>query len=205
MKKQIIIILIILLPLFFTSCAGDGQKQSNIESTGAADSTSHEVNDQAKVVTPTKTNIDAQLFAHLQTIYSGYLGIKTALVKGDSKQSSTKAGEINSLIKNFNTTAVPGDQMEPYTAIAASLQKLSFDISATNDIKAQRASFSVLSDGIYTLLKSYGADKTIYQAHCPMAFDGKGASWLSDDSVIKNPYFGDEMLECGEVINVIKK
>ncbi len=204
MKKQIIALLI-LLPLFFTSCVGNGQKQGNIENTGAADSTSHEVNDQAKVVTPAKTTIDVKLSAHLQAIYNGYLGIKTALVKGDSKQSATKAGEVNSAIKNFNATAIPADQLQPYTAIATSLQKLSFDISATNDIKAQRASFSAVSDSIYTLLKSYAADKTIYQAHCPMAFDGKGASWLSDDSVIRNPYFGDEMLECGEVINVIKK
>jgi Cu(I)/Ag(I) efflux system membrane fusion protein len=32
-----------------------------------------------------------------------------------------------------------------------------------------------------------------------MAFDNKGAYWLSDQAKIRNPYFGDKMLECGEV------
>jgi hypothetical protein len=32
-----------------------------------------------------------------------------------------------------------------------------------------------------------------------MAFDDKGAYWLSAESEIKNPYFGKKMLECGEV------
>jgi len=32
-----------------------------------------------------------------------------------------------------------------------------------------------------------------------MAFDNKGAYWLSNEAAIRNPYFGDEMLECGKV------
>jgi Cu(I)/Ag(I) efflux system membrane fusion protein len=32
-----------------------------------------------------------------------------------------------------------------------------------------------------------------------MAFNNKGAYWLSNEREIKNPYFGSEMLECGSV------
>jgi hypothetical protein len=32
-----------------------------------------------------------------------------------------------------------------------------------------------------------------------MAQDGKGAMWLSESKEIKNPYFGDKMMECGSV------
>jgi Cu(I)/Ag(I) efflux system membrane fusion protein len=32
-----------------------------------------------------------------------------------------------------------------------------------------------------------------------MAFDNKGAYWLSNVSEIKNPYFGEKMLTCGSV------
>jgi hypothetical protein len=31
-----------------------------------------------------------------------------------------------------------------------------------------------------------------------MAFDDKGAYWLSEMKEIRNPYFGDRMLKCGE-------
>jgi Cu(I)/Ag(I) efflux system membrane fusion protein len=37
-----------------------------------------------------------------------------------------------------------------------------------------------------------------------MANDNKGADWLSFDKAIKNPYFGDKMLQCGSVEQTIK-
>jgi hypothetical protein len=36
-----------------------------------------------------------------------------------------------------------------------------------------------------------------------MAFDNKGAHWLSNNPEIKNPYFGKKMLECGEVTDTL--
>ena len=36
-----------------------------------------------------------------------------------------------------------------------------------------------------------------------MAFDNKGADWLQLDEDLLNPYFGDAMLKCGEVKEVI--
>jgi len=44
----------------------------------------------------------------------------------------------------------------------------------------------------------------IYREYCPMAYNEKGATWLSDDPEIKNPYFGKKMLECGEVTDSLK-
>ena len=35
--------------------------------------------------------------------------------------------------------------------------------------------------------------------HCPMAFDGEGADWLSATPEVLNPYFGAQMLRCGTV------
>ena len=32
-----------------------------------------------------------------------------------------------------------------------------------------------------------------------MAFDNQGAYWLSNAKQIRNPYFGEKMLTCGEV------
>jgi Cu(I)/Ag(I) efflux system membrane fusion protein len=37
-----------------------------------------------------------------------------------------------------------------------------------------------------------------------MADDFKGADWLSLSDEIRNPYFGDQMLRCGEVTKQIK-
>jgi Cu(I)/Ag(I) efflux system membrane fusion protein len=36
-----------------------------------------------------------------------------------------------------------------------------------------------------------------------MAFDNKGAGWLQLDDQTRNPYFGDQMLQCGGVEEII--
>lgn len=41
--------------------------------------------------------------------------------------------------------------------------------------------------------------ETWYLAHCPMAFDNKGADWLQRGEPIRNPYFGSRMFRCGEI------
>ena len=41
-----------------------------------------------------------------------------------------------------------------------------------------------------------------YRAHCPMAFDNKGADCLQSGTKIRNPYYGSMMLECGAIVLV---
>lgn len=77
---------------------------------------------------------------------------------------------------------------------------LAHGIATSDDIKAQRNIFLILSKDIITLVK--GAKfKTapIYVDYCPMADDGKGGYWLSLNKTIENPYFPEHMKECGQV------
>ena len=57
------------------------------------------------------------------------------------------------------------------------------------------------SNALITLLETTRVEGLggVYLAHCPMAFDFKGASWLTTEPAIANPYFGDRMLRCGTI------
>ena len=56
-----------------------------------------------------------------------------------------------------------------------------------------------LSNHLLTAIKTFGLKgKTIYYQFCPMANDVKGAYWLSESITIRNPYFGEKMIDCGE-------
>ena len=68
-----------------------------------------------------------------------------------------------------------------------------------SDITHQREHFDMLSVDIKDLLAITGTDRKLYQAHCPMYNENKGAIWLSETAEIKNPYFGSKMLNCGSV------
>jgi len=80
------------------------------------------------------------------------------------------------------------------------------EIESGNAIEAQRKSFSTLSDHIYKSIKAFGlgGDEIAYYEYCPMAFNNEGGYWLSDEEKIRNPYFGDKMLSCGEVKERLK-
>jgi Cu(I)/Ag(I) efflux system membrane fusion protein len=79
------------------------------------------------------------------------------------------------------------------------------DIASSKDIAAQRKAFAPFSDAFYHSIKAFGLEKTVaYYQFCPMANDNKGAYWVSDIKEIKNPYFGEAMISCGDTRDTMK-
>ena len=53
---------------------------------------------------------------------------------------------------------------------------------------------------MYCTIKNFGLKQgNLFAIFCPMAFEGKGAYWISDSKTVQNPYFGSKMPACGEV------
>src|SRR5690606_31861185 len=75
-----------------------------------------------------------------------------------------------------------------------------------SDLDSIRQYFSMLSVNILEMTESFGLEKgKVYKDFCPMAFDNEGAYWLSEMEEIRNPYFGEEMLTCGEIKETYRK
>ena len=83
------------------------------------------------------------------------------------------------------------------------LADLANGIKNTDDLAKQREIFQKISDKMYGMVKEMGSKHDLYYVHCPMAFDNKGAYWMSEEEEIKNPYFGDAMMNCGEIKETI--
>ncbi|MDA9906228.1 hypothetical protein N9D01_02705, partial [Cyclobacteriaceae bacterium] len=80
------------------------------------------------------------------------------------------------------------------------LNKVMQEINATKKIDEVYGPFAEISDFFYDFLDHYKIKNlTLFRQYCPMAFDNKGAYWLSNTQEIYNPYFGEEMRFCGEV------
>jgi hypothetical protein len=189
----------------FASCGNSTNKKENTTKTETNNNASSEELADAKIVKPSFAVTDPKLKDQIQHIYNVYLLMQTALVNNKTAEAATHAKSISQLISSFDPTDIPAEQKQTYEARAVKIQDMATGIANRQDIKSQRISFSPLSNQVYELVMALGNDQPVYQAHCPMAFDGKGASWLSDKTEIRNPYYGDEMLECGEVINIVKK
>jgi len=143
-------------------------------------------------------NVSKEVGQHIAQVQQHYLALKDALVKDDAKTAAGSAKQMVALIDGFDLSHVPVAQLDAYRMPIDRIQKQGSAISMTDDIESQRLAFSQLTEGVYNLSQQFGAPGgALYYDHCPMAFNNKGANWLSNRKEIENPYFGDKMLSCG--------
>lgn len=144
----------------------------------------------AKVEAAVQNNVELK-DAKVQAIYDGYIALKNALVSTNFEEAQKTAAELGPVLaayKGCENTALIADK-----------------IASAKDIAAQRKEFTALSTDVIALFKHADLKKgSIYVQHCPMANNGDGGDWLATENKIQNPYYGDEMMECGRVLEEIK-
>ena len=200
-----------LLPAVFAavlfSCNNSADTDDHSKHDTSSNKQASKVDDKKDIqqVKPAFANLDANVSAHINNIFDHYLHVKTALVNGNAMEAKAGANAILEVLKKFDKSLLPAEQKTAYDRSINNFKTAAAGIASAGEIKKQREHFAILSNNAYDLAKSFGAGKTVYHEHCPMAFDNKGAMWLSESKDIKNPYYGEEMLECGTVEEVIEK
>jgi hypothetical protein len=187
MKYQITILLLALA--FLQAC--DGGTTTN-HATEMADhaaemviNTPEEV-EAEKAATP--DSFDAAFTDGMtETVFQYYLKLRTALVNSDAEAAKTAA---TNLMESF------GDD-RPEIKMKAKA------VADASGLEPVRIAFAELTTALEPLFTEGISDGVIYKQHCPMAFDGEGGNWFSDEAEIFNPFYGDKMLKCGKVIKEI--
>ena len=149
--------------------------------------------------------VDKSFLQQLKDLLAPYLKIEDALVFSDAKSASTRTGDFTTALKNVNMELLKGDAHMKWMEHLKSMETASRLISSTRDVEIQRAAFSQLTNAFYSSIKTFGVEGLdAYYQFCPMAFDNKGAFWISGEKEISNPYFGEKMLRCGETKETLK-
>lgn len=133
-----------------------------------------------------------------EELIQDYLALKTALTKDDEDKASEIAKKMTNTIKGFNSDAYTESQKSVITDILETSLEHAEHI-AKSPIAHQREHFKELSTDMIDLIAITGTSTKLYQQHCPMYDQKKGASWLSKENDIENPYYGSKMLSCGKV------
>lgn len=131
-------------------------------------------------------------------IIDAYIQIKNALVADDEENAAKGGTQLLEAFSNFDMSQLSEEQHKTYMNIMADA-KTQAEYISKSPLKLQREHFVSLSNNMDDLVMLLGTDKTLYQDFCPMADNGKGASWLSETKEIKNPFYGSNMLTCGSV------
>lgn len=195
----------------FTGCGKHGSDSHEHEhaSADAAESTASEsaavdAGSTADAVAP-QFAVDAAFQQQLAGVFKAYVSLKDAFVSSDATKVKAEAEKTQKALASADMKLLSGAAHTDWMAYLGNMESALKEITSASDIEAQRKGFSSLSDGFYKSIKAYGlGGSTAYYEYCPMAFDNEGAYWISDAEQIRNPYFGDKMLTCGQVKETLK-
>ncbi len=176
--------LVLAVIIAFSACSGNDNTKKE------KDSTAH---DHSKMEqTETATNTSPVLGNDkLNAVYQYYVHLTTALTNNNMAEAKVAANAIEAGAKQIDG--------------AANIATYAARITMASDIETQRTVYASMSKDLTELIKKEGLSRgELYVDYCPMALNDKGAYWLSNQKEIRNPYFGEEMMTCGEVKETVK-
>jgi Cu(I)/Ag(I) efflux system membrane fusion protein len=131
----------------------------------------------------------------MESILADYLTIHAALAADETEGVDEAVREIEKLAKKLSPGLATGEHAEHYKNVPRDIRAACGKLERANDIGAMRAAFAELSKPIsmwVTMAKPEG----VSAMYCPM----RKAGWVQSGDEVANPYYGAEMLGCGEKV-----
>ncbi len=140
----------------------------------------------------------------LNKVFESYINLKDALVNDDVKKVSENSNNLLNDLAQVDMKLVKGEAHNHWMSLEKEIKSSAKSISSTSDINEHRNHFKHLSSHLIKAVQLFGVNEKVYVEFCPMANNNNGAYWLSKEEKVINPYFGEAMLTCGEVKQVIE-
>jgi len=141
----------------------------------------------------------------LKKVFDRYILLKDDLVNDDSEAVIRNAILVLAYLTEIDMKLLKDKKsLALWTSLEKEIKKATTTLSNSTDIAVQRNQFKLLSSSLSSAIEYFGVNEKIYQQYCPMADNNNGAYWLSKDEKVINPYYGQAMLKCGEVKQIIE-
>ena len=145
--------------------------------------------------------------AQLASLWQAYLPVQGALAADNQQQAQSGLRSLAAAIQSIDANGLNKAAGDGWKQEAANLSDILSSLQKSDKLDSFRSAFALLSDEMSVIAKSFGFGSRVpvYELHCPMAFQGRGAIWLQADDATKNPYFGSTMLKCADKLELITK
>ena len=153
----------------------------------------------AAILTLPTVSVSQKPSSHVASLLPDYYRIKEALVKNHPGAAAAAAADFTRSAEALALSKSAPKQKKSSTLHSRMIDD-AITIAATQNLAEQSSSFQSLSQKLITLSKGAKLPQPAYIAYCPM----KKAYWLSNEKEIENPYYGSEMLTCGNITGTIK-
>ncbi len=189
-------------------------KKSMMNAKGSKTTIGHEGHSEMESTTNTETKdrgsnvrrleVSSKFQTQLQVVFDAYIAVQNALAKDNPELAKQGASKLLNKITEVNMELLKDNTAHTHwMRLEKELNTATSTISSTSDIKKQREHFIHLSAHLLNALKTFGINQKVYVDFCPMANNNVGVYWLSKEQEIRNPYFGNDMLDCGSVTDEI--
>jgi len=142
---------------------------------------------------------------HLAKVFEGYFAMQQALSNDNVNLAAESAKQALDSLKAVNVKLLSGSDHDKWIKFSVEVESILSKAGENKDIKLIREDFYLLSQQLAQVAEHFGStgQSPFYLLHCPMAFDNTGANWLQNNEQARNPYFGQMMLKCGGVKEII--
>lgn len=191
-RKVLSLLVVTGVTLAFASCK-DGGNDDSMESTSSGmgqEGGSNEVS----------TGVMADSYGNTtaESVVNNYLRLTSALAASDQNQAAEAGRYLVADFKGFDKSSYSSAEQQELTDIVEDATEHAEHISKS-DLGHQREHFDILSKDVIDMIAITGTERNLYQYFCSMYNGDKGGQWLSDTKEVKNPYFGSQMMSCGEL------
>lgn len=200
--KTVFLSSITILALGIAACNNTPQNVSTETAPIESEHIEHVMKDDSeiKAITPLFSDLSPEVSSSIKQIVDYYINVSTALGNDDNKAAASGGMALSELINHVDKSAFNEEQRSLYMKNEEALREHATAIATNvNNIEVQRESFEKMSDDVYALVKNFGAGRKLYKAHCPMV----DADWLTEKNEIRNPYYGESMLTCGTIDELV--
>jgi Cu(I)/Ag(I) efflux system membrane fusion protein len=152
-----------------------------------------------------RLDVSKEFQQQLNEVLNEYIALKDAFVKEESSNIISQSEKIGGLLSKVDMKLLENKEAQTFwMSLEKQLRVAVSSILKTTAIKEQRNHFKQVSASLIEALQVFGVNEKVFITFCPMADGDKGAYWISKDEKVINPYFGNAMLTCGEVKQVIE-
>jgi len=183
-------------------------KKSMMNPKGEKTMTGHEGHSgmQLDQINPKQKMVSKEFKKELSSAMSSYIALKDALVNDNTSAAQSTSEKLKISVNSINMSSLKGDAHTIWMSALKSINTSVDQIHNSQNIATQRKAFGTLSKNLVDIIKSFDIkmlnNQPLYLEYCAMADDNEGSYWLSFEKEIKNPFFGNKMLSCGEVKEV---
>lgn len=142
----------------------------------------------------------------LDRLVSPYLATSEGLASDDLAAAMKGVKQLQQTLNSIDTGSIDAAVGKRWQVEQKSLSSITGRLSKAEDLDSLRSAFALLSDEMLAIERIFGFENAhqLFELHCPMAFDGRGATWLQTSDAVRNPYYGESMLKCADRVERLK-